>query len=78
MIASTLRDHRSSYLGGYGEHLTASERVSAIDPARDLPKSSAFFHAYLHFTNEGSAAAGDIVFRRLCRSLVQHFGMATC
>jgi lysophospholipase L1-like esterase len=52
----------------------ASERAIVIDLARDLPKDSTLFYDYLHFTNEGSVAAGDIVFRGLCPSLVQHFG----
>jgi lysophospholipase L1-like esterase len=44
--------------------VAAAARVPLIDLGRELPKDSRFFYDYVHFTNEGAARVGDIVFNR--------------
>ena len=43
----------------------ADAHVLLVDLARELPKDSRLFYDYVHFTNEGAALVGDIVFGRL-------------
>ena len=54
----------------------ATEQVTVVDLARALPKDSTYFYDFLHFTNEGSSAVGDIVFDGLCPALAGRFGVA--
>ncbi len=46
--------------------LAEQEDVPLIDLGRLLPKDSTHFTDYIHFTNTGSAAVGDIVAAGLC------------
>lgn len=44
----------------------AKERgVLLVDVARELPKDSRFFYDFMHYTNDGAVALGDIVASRL-------------
>lgn len=47
----------------------ARKRVLVVDLAREMPKDSRYFYDFLHFTNEGSVRAGDIVFNALVPQL---------
>lgn len=49
------------------------QNVVLVDLARELPKSSRFFYDYLHFTNAGAQAAGDIAYRDICPALDAKF-----
>lgn len=44
-----------------------------IDAARELPKSSRFFYDFLHFSNEGAQALGELIAHRLCPALTAKF-----
>jgi lysophospholipase L1-like esterase len=39
--------------------------VQIIDLAREIPKDSRYFSDWVHFTNEGAALVGDVVYRHL-------------
>jgi lysophospholipase L1-like esterase len=45
------------------------QNVILIDLAKELPKSSRLFYDYVHFTNAGAQAAGDIAYRNICPAL---------
>ena len=45
--------------------------VPVIDLARLMPKDSRYYYDFLHFTNEGAARVGDIVFEGLATRLQQ-------
>ncbi|HEU5320823.1 MAG TPA: hypothetical protein VFX28_08470, partial [Methylomirabilota bacterium] len=47
--------------------------VFVVDLARRLPKSSRYFYDFVHFTNEGAEAVGDLVARELCPFLAARF-----
>lgn len=47
--------------------------VKLVDLASELPKSSYYFYDTLHFTNEGAARIGDILYRELRPYLAKHF-----
>ena len=44
---------------------SAAAGVLLIDLAREMPKDSRYFSDWVHFTNDGAALVGDIVFRHL-------------
>ncbi len=45
--------------------VAAERQVFLIDLAREMPKDSRLFYDFLHFTNEGAARVGDIVWTAL-------------
>jgi len=47
--------------------------VFVVDLARRLPKSSRYFYDFVHFTNEGADAVGDLVAQELCPFLAERF-----
>lgn len=49
--------------------VAAGSKVLLIDAAREMPKDSRLFYDFLHYTNEGAAALGAIVARRLTPKL---------
>jgi len=49
------------------------EKVLLIDLASDLPRNSAYYYDYLHYTESGAAAVAAIVYRRLAPWLAQRF-----
>jgi lysophospholipase L1-like esterase len=51
----------------------AAAGAPLVDLARDLPKSSRFFYDFVHFTNEGSEAVGQLVNSQLCGELAARF-----
>ena len=53
--------------------VAADERLFLVDLARTLPKDSRLFYDFLHFTNEGATAVGDIVAAALEPHLVNRF-----
>jgi len=48
---------------------SADGGILLIDLARELPKDSKYFSDWIHFTNEGAALVGDIVFAHLAAKL---------
>lgn len=51
--------------------VAAARQVRLIDLARTLPKDSRYFYDFIHFTNEGAAAVGEIVAAGLRPALAQ-------
>jgi lysophospholipase L1-like esterase len=49
--------------------ISAERGVRLIDLAHEMPKDSKYFSDWIHFTNEGAALVGDIVFRGLRQAL---------
>lgn len=47
--------------------------VLVVDLARRLPKSSRYFYDFVHFTNEGAEAVGELVAQELCPFLTARF-----
>jgi lysophospholipase L1-like esterase len=47
--------------------------VFVVDLARRLPKSSRYFYDFVHLTNEGAEAVGDLVAQELCPFLAERF-----
>jgi len=47
--------------------------VFVIELARQIPKSSRYFHDYVHFSNEGAQVVADTVYRSLCPMLANQF-----
>jgi lysophospholipase L1-like esterase len=49
------------------------QNVQVVDLARQLPKSSRYFYDFIHYTNEGSQAVADILYRNLCGPFREKF-----
>jgi len=58
---------------GVTRQVAQKDGVLLIDLARDLPRNSAFYYDYLHYTEPGAAAVAEIVARRLEPWLAQQF-----
>lgn len=50
-----------------------AQNVLVSDLAHRLPKSSLYFYDLIHFSNQGSEAIADILYRDLCPALEQKF-----
>jgi lysophospholipase L1-like esterase len=50
-----------------------SENVLVIDLAKELPKSSAYYYDWAHYTNEGAEKVANIIFEYLRPFLVQKY-----
>jgi len=53
--------------------LAQKEQVLLIDLARELPRNSAYYYDYLHFTQAGAARVAEIIDRRLAPWLAQRY-----
>jgi len=49
------------------------QNVTLVDLAKELPKSSRLFYDYVHFTDAGAKAAGDIAYRDICPAFGEKF-----
>ena len=54
-------------------HLGQEYKVTVVDIARTLPKSSRYFYDFIHFTNEGAEAVADRLAKDMCPSLKEKF-----
>ncbi len=50
------------------------EGVLVIDLAREMPRNSAYYYDYLHYTEAGAAAVAEIIYRDLRPFLAAHYG----
>ena len=54
-------------------HLGQENKVTVVDLAHNLPKTSRYFYDFIHFTNEGAEAVATIIARDLCPVMKQRF-----
>ncbi len=57
--------------------VAAKDHVLLIDLARELPRNSAYYYDYLHYTEAGAAAVAEIIYRGLRPFLAGHFAPCT-
>ena len=53
--------------------MAQKDGVLLIDLARELPRDSALYYDYLHYTEPGAAAVAEIVARQLTPWLARRF-----
>jgi len=53
------------------------DHVLLIDLARELPRNSAYYYDYLHYTEAGAAEVAEIIYRGLRPFLAGHFAPCT-
>lgn len=51
----------------------SQEKVKVIDLAREMPRNSAYYYDYLHYTEAGAAEVAGIIYRDLRPFLEKHF-----
>lgn len=57
--------------------VAAKDQVLLIDLARELPRHSAYYYDYLHYTEAGAAAVAEIIYRNLRPWIANHFAGCT-
>jgi lysophospholipase L1-like esterase len=57
--------------------VAAKDQVLLIDLARELPRNSAYYYDYLHYTEAGAAEVAEIIYRELRPFLAGHFAPCT-
>jgi hypothetical protein len=57
--------------------VAARDRVLLIDLARQMPRQSAYYYDFLHYTEAGADRVAEIIYRELRPFLARHFAPCT-